>query len=169
MIRKSALILLLATLLVADVVGSGAIWRGAPLDSSMKLSFWHFEVIRLRYWVIVVSFSAMVGLITNRCFPLFLSRAKTKANSRIHQIAIGLTTVLVATVVEVSTSLWYWRSSPWTQSGCSEDPNCPYGLLSMDYLSGHLVGWAGTVLVSAAVRLTWNWARQRGTMERMHV
>jgi hypothetical protein len=49
---KNFLIRVLLFIVAAELIASLAVWHGTPTDwRGRPLSFWYFEMLRLRYWI----------------------------------------------------------------------------------------------------------------------
>ncbi len=162
MIHKSMLIRVAAGLWISDVVGTDFIWRGAPFDSALRLSFWHFEATRLCYWAVCVSLAGTIWVLFLRSVRTFMGRSTSRTVSTVQKMALGLLAAVLVLAVEIVTSLWYWRESPWGKIGISNVPYCPYDLIAADYLWGHLTGWTCAAAVSAAAWIAWIRTKRRG-------
>jgi hypothetical protein len=151
---------------IADVLGTVFVWRGAPFDSNMSLSFWHFERFRLCYWALCFGLVAIVWLVIQATVERRMDRRTAGVKSKLENVVLGLVAGSLAIGGEVATSVWYWRQLPWEQPGYAGIPYSPYYPSFTDYLWGHLFGWTVALIVCAVVWFAWNQKRRRGQTAR---
>src|SRR5215831_1549972 len=137
--RRRWLIRCCAASLTAEIVSSFLSWRGTPTDWLVEpLHFWTFELRRLQSWAIF--FVACVAL------WLFCWLAVRR---RVHEIALWLLASALAVVIEVLTTLRYWRQLSWGESA----------YLGISYFRGylweHLIGWVVALLLVLAILYYW--------------
>ncbi len=129
---------------IAEVLGSLAVWRGAPTDWSREPPrFWSFETWRLQYWALFFALAALLWAI-----------GWYALRRRAHKIVLVLLGTVLAVAVEALTSIWYWKQLPWTQAsylGWSYFPQ---------YFWEHLISWIVVVFLGLALWYFWN--RRRG-------
>jgi hypothetical protein len=135
-------------LVVAEVLSSFFVWRGAPMDGAgPPPRFWTFEMWRLEYWAIFFSPAALLWVVS-----------WYGVHRRVGAIGMGLLGAVLAVATEVLTSVWYWRQFTWSQAS----------YLGWSYFTTyfweHLISWFVVVSVGAALWYIWNKRRggQRG-------
>ena len=133
-----------AVLLNTEIVSSFLSWHGTLTDwLGEPLHLWTFELWRLQSWAMF--FIAAVA------FWLLCWRA---VHHQVHEMALWVFAVALAVVVEVSTTLRYWRQLSWTESA----------YLGISYFRGylleHLIGWVVSLLLFLTT--LYYWERRKG-------
>lgn len=127
---------------VAEVLASGSIWCGTPIDwNGGPLHFWDFELPRLPYWAMCFLIGTSVWLV---CWYTM--------RTRVPPIVLWLLAGVLAVGVEVSTHIWCWWRVPWTKPTCLSLNYFPY------YFWHHLISWF--VVVTLGLGL-WYWIRRK--------
>jgi hypothetical protein len=121
--------------LIAEVAASAGVWRGTPTDwSGPPLQFWAFEAVRLQYWIVAMLITAGALSLT------WLAIAQIVSERVVLAAAMGL--MLLA---EIGTSIWFWNH-------LTVNETLYLGWPKATYLRDHLLCWAVTVLLAAALR-----------------
>ena len=140
-----------AVLLSSEILASGSIWCGTPIDwSGQHLHFWSFEILRLPYWGLSFALATLVWLI-----------AWHKRSYLHHRVVLCVLPVALAVRIEVSNSIWCWRRLPWTKTTCASLTTFRY------YFWEHLMSWfvamaLGLIIWRAVWRRTQNEASRTG-------
>jgi hypothetical protein len=129
-----------ASLAVAEVLASLSVWSGTPTDwRGAPVSFWSFEIWRLRYWVLFVSLCSLLW---------FITWYSLRQRSPIIKMTVFGAALAVAS--EALTSFAYWSRLSWTQASYLGWPDF------RTYFWGHLVSWAVVVVACLCVWSIWN-------------
>jgi hypothetical protein len=128
---RSLSIRLLSLVAAAEIVASFATWHGTPMDwTGEPLHFWHFEVLRLRYWCgFGLLFAGLwaIGWLGLRRFSAIAIPAVLGA--------------LCSLATEVMTSTYFWRS-------LSSDQTNYLGWYDFRrYFWEHLVSWMVVLVI----------------------
>ena len=140
---KSFSIRLLLFIVAAELIASFAVWHGTPTDwRGQPLSFWFFEMLRLKYFG---SFGlAFAG------FWLIAWLGLRRHSARVAPALLGAVCLLGT---ELMTSIYFWRSLSSNQVGYLGWPS------PRRYCWEHLISW-GLVLVIVGLCF-WCWNRWR--------
>ena len=129
---KSFSVRFLVVIVAAELVSSFVVWHGTPTDwKGHPLSFWYFEMLRIRYWCgFVLAFAGlwMIGWIGLR-----------RLSSTVIPVLLA---VLCALPTEMMTSIYFWRSLRPNQASYLGWYD------SRQYLREHLVSWAVVLAIS---------------------
>jgi hypothetical protein len=129
---RSLSIRLLLFIAAAEIVASFAVWHGTPTDWTGETPyFWHFEILRLRYWCSFGLLSAGLWVIGR----LGLRRFSATAIPAVLEVLCSLGT-------EVMTSIYFWRSLSSNQASYLGWPDF------RRYFWEHLVSWIVVLVIS---------------------
>jgi hypothetical protein len=139
-----------------------SLWRGAPSDvyADMHLSFWHYEVWRLQYWVWCFFVGAVLWLLLHWSLQRWISEGATAFQYTLKIAILWATAVACIIGAEVATSILYWRQLPWSQPGYSGIPYSPIYPFSQEYVWEHLTSWAVVLALGLLGLFLWNRRRR---------
>jgi hypothetical protein len=138
---KSSSIRSLLFVLAAELFASFAVWHGTPTDwRGEPPSFWHFEILRLRYW-------CGFGLSSAGLWVIAWLGLRRLSHAALTPALLG---ALCALGTEVMTSIYFSKSLSSNQANY-------LGWASFQiYLCEHLVSWIAFLLVGFAIWHFWS-------------
>ncbi|HEX7289253.1 MAG TPA: hypothetical protein VF532_23920 [Candidatus Angelobacter sp.] len=141
-------------LLLADSLGTSAVWIGAPMDAPPEAapSINSFEAWRLKYWFFFFALAGLIWLVAWNCL-----RRQTNAQNKfpIHKVALVVIGAGLCIGAEIATSYWYWSVLPWRDAYRFEPPFFPYHPVFHRYVWTHLISWAVVMLIGLGSWYLW--------------
>jgi hypothetical protein len=129
---KNFLIRVLLFIVAAELIASLAVWHGTPTDwRGRPLSFWYFEMLRLRYWI---GFGLAFAV-----FWVFAWLSLHRLSARLIPLLLA---VPCAVATEVTTSIYFWKSLPTNEASY-------LGWYALrPYVGEHLISWVAVLGMS---------------------
>jgi hypothetical protein len=111
--------------LLAELGASAAVWHGTPSDwVGEPLSFWHYELLRLRFWL-------LFSLLGCGFWLLVWVSLRRFASSRVLLICA----LVCALAAEIGATTYFWRSLKHNEQGFLGWP------FFQSYFREHLISW----------------------------